>query len=139
MPRLLILLGLYVLLTLVVAIALWEWSQLRSLLNSLNSISNKSDFEQFKRVVKSNMLLALVAMVLCAFAVILGALGLLLGMLGWIDVSLLIVIFGPVCSFAGFKLTSVESRVKAITVSDELRSEFEFVVAKWQSSAFPNW
>ena len=86
------------------------------------------------------MFLAFAIMAVGGMAVVLVASGLYLGSLAWTELRILIMIMGPVCTFAGVALTSAENRMKAITLTDEsFRSEFDHVVARWTSSTFPDW
>ncbi len=140
MLQLLIAIGVYSLLILGGGLALWGWLQARSFLQTYESISSQSEFDEFKRIVKTNMYLALAILVVVGLTLLLGVAGLFMGALGWIDLLVAFLVLGPLGAFAGIMLTAAEKRMKAIPVEDEsLRLEFEHVVRRWTSSAFPDW
>ena len=139
-PQLAITTGLYAVLIVGAGISLWGWVQVRSFLASYPSIDSQKDLDEFKRIVKTNMYLALAIMAMFGIAIVLAAAGLYSGSLGWTGLAMLLFIMGPVCAFAGTALTFAENRMKAITLTDEsFRSEFDHVVTHWTSSAFPDW
>lgn len=139
-PNFTIFFGLYAALSFGAVLALWGWLQLRSFLASFDSINSQSEFDEFKRVVKTNMLLALAIMVLFGITIVLVASGFYFGAFGWTDLRSPLLILGLVCSSAGVKLTSAESQLKGIALNNEsLRVDFDHVVARWTSSAFPDW
>jgi hypothetical protein len=136
----LIYLGVYALLITGAGLALWGWLQVRSFLKIHDSIRSQMELDEFKRVAKTNMFLALAIIVIVGLILLLGSAGLFFGVFGWIDLLVVFLVLGPLCSFAGFKLTTSEGQMKAITVEDEtLREEFDHVVRRWTSSAFPDW
>lgn len=136
----LISIGLYTVLGMGAACAVYGWMQARWFLATFASIDCQRDLEEFKRVVKLNMHLALTMMVLAVIAVGLGASGLFLGTLGWLELRLILYIMGPVCGIAGVVLTTAEGLMKQMTVTDDsLRVEYDIVVARWKSSALPDW
>lgn len=139
-PHLPITIGLYAVLIIGAGIALWGWLQVRSFLASYPSIDSQRDFDEFKRIVKTNMYLALAIMAMSGIAIVLAASAFYLGSLGWTELQMLLFIMGPICTFAGIALTSAENRMKAITLTDDsFRTEFDHVVKRWTSSAFPDW
>lgn len=121
-------------------IAAYAWIQVRSFLRCFSSLDGRDDLEEFKRVVKYNMYLALVLIRLVGTGMVVVALGLSLDVLGWTELQIPLLILGPICTFAGFKQTSAEKQLRTITLNDEsLRPEFDHVVTRWTSSAFPDW
>ena len=135
-----ILVGVYAVLILGAGGALLGWIQVRSFLKSHSSISSQSEFDEFKRVVKTNMFLALAIMVSFGLLLVLGATGFYLDVVGWTDLLLVLFVLGPICSFAGIKLMSAESQMKAISLDNEsLRQDLDHVVGRWTSSALPDW
>lgn len=139
-PRPLIVIGVYTLLTLGVGLAFWGWLQLRSFLKTHDSIRSPSEFDAFKRVVKTNMYLALAIIVVVGLVLLLASTGVYAGVLGWMEVLGVLAITGPICSVVGIKITNAEKQLKAILLEDEnLREEFDHVVRRWTSSPFPDW
>lgn len=140
LPRSVIIIGLYTLLSLGAGLAFWGWLQLRSFLKTYDSIRSPIEFDAFKRVVKTNMYLALAIIVVFGLVLVLASTGIYGGMLGWMEVLVMVAITGPICSLVGIKITNVEKKMKAILLGDEnLREEFDHVVRRWNSSPFPDW
>ena len=114
--------------------------QARSFLATYASIDTPRDLDEFKRVVKTNMYLALAMMPIVVFAIGLGVTGMALGSLGWRELRLVLFIMGPLCGISGVVLTAAEGRMKRVSVTDDsLRVEFDAVVKRWTSSALPDW
>lgn len=132
--------GLYTVLGVGAACAVYGWMQARSFLATYASIDTPRDLDEFRRVVKTNMYLALAMMALAGIAIGLGAIGMVLGALGWIELRMALFIMGPVCGIAGAAVTAAEGRMKRVSVTDDsLRVEFDAVLKRWTSSALPDW
>lgn len=138
-PRILLLCGIYALPVIGGAVALFGWLHLRAFLNLHPSISGERDFDELKRVVKTNMYLALCLITIVGLMVILGGAGVCSGLLQlWEVLGLLII--GPICSVGAVLVTSLEKKVKQMPLEDEsLREDFDHVVQRWTSSALPDW
>lgn len=130
MPQLLIAIGVYSLLVMGGGLALYGWLQVRSFLQAHESISSQSEFFEFKRVVKSNMLLALAIMMVVSLILLLGIAGLYAGAFGWLDLLVIFVFLGPACSFAGVKLTAAEMRMKAMPLDNETLRPWNYIWAR---------
>jgi hypothetical protein len=138
-PRIVLLCGIYALPVIGGGIAVFGWLHLRTFLNSHPSISSERDFDELKRVVKTNMYLALCLITIVVLMVILGGIGIWSGFVKWWELIGLLII-GPICSVGGVLVTAVEKQVKRIPLEDEsLREDFDHVVQRWTSSALPDW
>ncbi|MFC1596667.1 hypothetical protein ACFL5Q_01840 [Planctomycetota bacterium] len=138
--RMLILFGICLLLLVGSGMALWGWLQLKAFLRTHASISSQLELDDLKRLVKTNMLLAVSAMVLFGLILILGAFGIYRGLVGWNELVAGLLILGPVCAVAGVKLTAAEKQVRKVPLEDEtLREEFDHVLKRWTASMLPDW
>jgi hypothetical protein len=136
----LISIGLYTVLGIGTACAAYGWMQARTFVATITSIDCQRDLDEFKRVVKTSMYLALAMVALAVIALGLGASGMALGAVSWIEVRLILYIMAPLCGIAGAGLTSAEGRMKNVLITDNsLRTEYDAVVKRWKSSPFPNW
>lgn len=132
--------GLYTVLGVGAACAAYGWMQARSFVTTITSIDCQRDLDEFKRVVKTSMYLALTMIALVVIAIGLGASGMASGAVSWIEIRLILYIMVPLCGLAGAGLTAAEGRMKNVAVSDHsLRTEYDAVVKRWKSSPFPNW
>lgn len=135
-----IVIGIYFLLTLGAGLSVWGWLQVESFLKAHDSIDSPSVFDEFKRIVKSNMFLALAILVIVGLILLLGGISFHRGEFTTVDLQIIFLILGHVCAFAGIRMTAAENRMKALPVEDEtLHEEFAHVVTRWTSHAFPDW
>lgn len=136
----LISIGLYTVLGIGAACAAYGWLQARTFVATITSIDCQRDLDEFKRVVKTSMYLALAMIALVVIAIGLGASGMAFGAVSWIELRLILLIMTPLCGIAGAGLTAAEGRMKNVSVTDNsLRTEYDAVVKRWKSSPFPNW
>ena len=136
----LISIGLYTVLGVGAACAAYGWMQARTFVATIASIDCQRDLDEFKRVVKTSMYLALAMIALVVIAIGLGASGMALGAVSWIELRLILYIMTPLCGIAGAGLTAAEGRMKNVSVTDNsLRTEYDAVVKRWKSSPFPDW
>ena len=135
-----ILLALYALLLVGFLFTLMAWLQARAFLTTYPAINSESEFDEFKRIVKVNMYIALAIIAIFGLAIVLAAAGLYLGVFSWTQLWLGLIIFGPLCMVGGIMMTVCENKLKTqIAVDASLREEFDRVVHRWTSSALPDW
>ncbi len=137
--RMLILYAIYLLPLVGGGVPLWGWLQLRAFVRSHASISSRLELDDLKRVVKTDMFLAIVVVLIFGLIPVLGAFGLYCDLVGWSDLTALFIL-GPLCCLAGVKLMAVEKQVRNTPLENEtLREEFDHVLRRWTSSTLPDW
>lgn len=116
------------------------WQQARSFLATHTSIASQCELDEFKRVVKVNMYLALAMMAIFGIVLILAGVGIYLGTFSLPQLLLSLMVFGPLCAVAGMMMTRCENKMKTtLTIDPSMRQQFDYVVQRWTSNALPDW
>ena len=139
-PRVAIYIVLGMLVVIQLCISLWGWMRLRRFLNEHPLLATQLEFDEFKRVVKSNMYLALAFIGLVIIGVLTVVAGLTLGGFTRLELLLVSVVLGGVYSSTGGAILVLERRMKSLDVDGTVsQDEYERVVKTWTSNVFPDW
>jgi hypothetical protein len=127
--------------TAVLAVMLWSYLQWRqSRFARRNAISTLAELDQFKAIVKEQMIgvLLLAPLALTPLALLLASL--FLGPKIGLPEKAFFSVYAALIAVGASASSSSEQRLRALsTESDWLRTEFDRVVRTWRGKLFPDW
>jgi len=117
----------------------WGKGRIEAFLAVVPDIATPHELNQFKRMVKEQMYLALGQLLLLGGALVLMIYGILAERLGFLDILILILVNGFIF-FMARRFKRVEQQAASLPVTDQaLTDEYQRVCLTWRRKPFPDW
>jgi len=114
-------------------------SKIEKFLVRVPSIAGRRDLDEFKSMVKEQMIMALIQLVILGGAILVLIYGLVTDKLTVFEITVIVLLNVYIIIFS-IKSKKTEEKAKTMPVTDELlHQEYQSVCEIWVKKPFPNW